>query len=323
MTAEELKRALAEYQSAYDDIGITLYALLKDTETLEPVKLDIEAAALGGLKDLFMQSLGEIIFDNEELSVVNLSSSDERLDAIYCYDLEVPPELSVMEAVVTQDGLPSLNLNDKSLSSIRALLVEIGNDVGQIVLYKAMAPVNIFGRTGFFLKKSASRLEQLSDEFLRVSAGFQMFRINGTLMVVDLASLERSFGFHDVIKREAAAGLAAIEDRELISNPDVLRELVDDVKYARKLTKVAKSSPVLKAGVSNTNIIRFCQTFPNLVGKIRFNEAQDKIELDTNVSKDLFIKLLMDDFLTSELTSFHYTSLAKDSVENVTPVQDE
>ncbi|PKM06963.1 MAG: DUF4868 domain-containing protein [Gammaproteobacteria bacterium HGW-Gammaproteobacteria-4] len=323
MTAEELKAAIAEIQADYDNIGVAVYALLKDAETSQPVKLDIEHEALEGLKSLFMESLRETISDNEEIAVLNLSSSDERLDAIYVYDLEVPAELAALETVITQDDLPLLDLNDQSLSSIKALLIEIGNNIGQIVLYKAMAPVNIFGRTSFFLKKSASRFEQLNDEFLRVSAGFQMLRINGTLLVIDLGALERSFGFHDVIKREAAVGLAAIESAKLVSNPEVLHELIDDVKYARRLTKVAKSSPVLKAGVSSANIIQFCQTFPNLVGKIRFNEAQDRILLDTKVSKDLFIKLLMDDFLTSELTRFHYTSVAKDSVDDVAPMEEQ
>lgn len=320
MTAEELKAAIAEFQADYDNIGVAVYALLKDDAASRPVKLDIEHEALEGLKSLFMESLRETISDNEELAVLNLSSSDERLDAIYVYDLEVPAELAALETVITQDDLPLLDLNDQSLSSIKALLIEIGNNIGQIVLYKAMAPVNIFGRASFFLKKSASRLEQLNDEFLRVSAGFQMLGINGTLLVIDLGALERSFGFHDIIKREAAVGLAAIKRAELVSNPDVLRDLIDDVKYARRLTKVAKSSPVLKAGVSSANIIQFCQTFPKLVGKIRFNEAQDRILLDTKVSKDLFIKLLMDDFLTSELTRFHYTSIAKDSVDDEAPV---
>ncbi|MNP87147.1 hypothetical protein D3C76_1878450 [compost metagenome] len=32
--------------------------------------------------------------------------------------------------------------------------------------------------------------------------------------------------------------------------------------------------------------------------------------------KDLFIKILMDDVLTSQLTDFYYESVAKDEVEN-------
>ncbi|HGW1475718.1 TPA: Kiwa anti-phage protein KwaB-like domain-containing protein, partial [Escherichia coli] len=52
-----------------------------------------------------------------------------------------------------------------------------------------------------------------------------------------------------------------------------------------------------------------------LKGKIRFTEDGTQILLDTKVSKDLFIKLLMDDFLISELTESYYNSIAKDTVE--------
>ena len=73
----------------------------------------------------------------------------------------------------------------------------------------------------------------------------------------------------------------------------------------------------MKSGIPNNEIIQFCQNFPTLTGKIRFNEAADKIILDTKVSKDLFIQLLMDNFLTSELTKSYYASVAKDSINKV------
>jgi len=316
MNAEELKIALQAYYDDYANIGISVYAIIKDTDNPGPFKLDIEANAAGGLKELFIQSLRSGISDRNEVSVLNLSSADERVDAIYVYDLDIPEELLSLETVTSQDNLPLLNLNEQSLFSIKVLLIEIGNNISQLVLYKTMAPVNIFGRTNFFLWKSESRLKRLTDEFLRVSAGFQMLRLNGTLLVLDLGVLEKNFGFHEVIKREAALGVSAIDSAKLVVNPYVLHELLDDMKYARRLTKIAKASPVLRAGISGTEIVRFCQVFPKLAGRIRFNDAKDQIFLDTKVSKDLFIKLLMDDFLTSELTKFHYASIAKDSVEN-------
>ncbi len=315
MNAEELKAALQPFYDNYDEIGVSVYAILKSQDGTGPKKLDIEAEALLGLKALFMQSLREEIADRDGLAVLNLSTSDERIDAIYVYDIEVPAELSAMENVSESDDFPLLDLVQCDLSDIKALLIEIGNNVGQIVLYKTMAPVNIFGRASFFLKKSRHRLEQINDEFLRISSGFQLLRINGELLVIDLSAIERSFGFHEVITREAALGITSIEAMDLIQNPAALRELLDDVKYARRFTKVAKSSPVMKAGVTNTSIINFCKTFPKLIGRIRFNDAEDKILLDTKVSKDLFIKLLMDDFLTSELTNYHYESVAKDNAE--------
>lgn len=315
MTTVELKAALQSYYDDQANIGVCVYALMKDTKNPGPFKLDIEADAEAGLKTLFMQSLRDEISSKDDLSVLALSSADERVNAIYVYDLEIPEELTSLETVIAQDDLPVLDLNEASLSSIRALLIEIGNNAGQLVLYKTMAPVNIFSRSSFFLLKHESRLKRLEDEFLRVSAGFQMMRINGNLLVLNLEALEHNFGFHDVIKKEAALGIDAIVSAELLTNPDVLRELIDDVKYARRLTKIAKVSPVLKAGISGASIVQFCKTFPNLVGRIRFNDENNKVILDTKVSKDLFIKILMDDFLTSELTKFHYASVAKDAVE--------
>ena len=140
-------------------------------------------------------------------------------------------------------------------------------------------------------------------------------RINDELLVMDLGAIEKSFGFHEIITREAAAGVAAIEALGLLENPEVLLDLIGDVKYARRFTKVARSSPVIAAAVPNNTIINFCKNFPKLAGKIRFNAAEDRVLLDTQVSKDLFIKLLMDNFLTSELTQRHYESVAKDLAE--------
>lgn len=315
MRIDELRAALQEFYEKYDEIGVTVYAILKDQEDAAPKKVDIEADAIEGLKALFIQSLKDTLTEKEDLSVLNLSTSDERIDAIYLYDIEVPEELLTMEKVIAQDDLPLLDLAESELSNIKALLIEIGNNERQMVLYKTMAPVNIFGRKSFFLKKTRHRMEKIEDEFLRVSAGFQLLRINEQLFVIDLSAIEKSFGFHEVIKREAVLGLTAVESMRLIQNPEILHELLEDVKYARRLTKIAKASPVIAKAIPNDSIINFCKNFPKLSGRIRFNEAEDKIILDTKVSKDLFIKLLMDDYLTSELTALHYESVAKDSAE--------
>lgn len=313
MNIEELKDTLQFHYDNYDEIGVSVYAILKDEEN--PVKLDIENNALGGLKTLFLDSVQKTVLDNENLNILNLSSSDERMDAIYLYDVDIPDELSCINRVISTDNLPLMNIADTTLSDVQALLIEIGNNENQVVLYKTMAPINIYGRASFFLKKSETRLTQIDDEFLRISPNFQLMKVNDDLFVLDLKSLEKNFGFHEVIKREATLGVTAIETMLLVENAEVLHELIDDVKYARKFTKVAKSSPVIKARIPNQNIINFCKAFPKLIGKIRFNQGEDKILLDTKVSKDLFIKVLMDDFLTSELTTFHYESVAKDGVD--------
>ncbi|WP_373032870.1 anti-phage protein KwaB [Sulfurovum sp.] len=318
MNIEELRENLQYHVDNVDDIGITVYVLLKNDDSFTPKKLDIKAASLPELKVMFIQSLKENIINEDELSVLNLSSSDERLNTIYLYDLEVPEELAVMETILASDDHALFNIAEDDISLVKAFLIEIGDNENQAVLYKTLAPVNIFGRSSFFLKKSEERFEKINDEFLRISGGFQLMRLNDKLFVLDLKTIEKFFGFHDVIVREASIGLDAVEAINILENPETLRELVSDVKYARRFTKVAKSSPVLKLGISNDRIINFCKTYPGLAGRFRFNTNEEKLQLDTQVSKDLFIKLLMDDFLTSELTEYHYSSEAKDSVDVVT-----
>lgn len=316
MNKDELDEALQPF-FADDQIGILVYAVLKGDDP-SPKQLDIEADALVGLKEMFLATIRNEIVNNGDLTVMNLSDSDERRNVIYEYDLDIPDELTVLQSVTATDEVELLGLANATLANIKALIIEIGNNDGQLVLYKTMAPINIFGRGSFFMIKHETRLEQIDEEFLRVSPGFQLLSVNDTLFVVDITTLEKYFGFHDVVRREAEAGLVAIEAMDVIENPEELRALINDVKFARRLTKVARTSPVIQQGVANDSIIQFCREFPKLAGRIRFNEDEDKILLDTQVSKDLFLNLLMDNYLTSELTRLHYESLAKDSAENET-----
>jgi hypothetical protein len=164
------------------------------------------------------------------------------------------------------------------------------------------------------LWKSNQRFERFKDQMLRISSRFQVLRVAGELIIIDLSAIEKSFGFHDVITREATASLSVIEKMELVSNMDSLAELVSDVSFARKLTKVAKSSPVIKLKIPNENIIAFAKSHPLTKKKMRLSEDGKQFNLDTRVSKNLFIKILNDDLLTSELTKLYYDSLAKNGI---------
>ncbi|HED3392552.1 TPA: DUF4868 domain-containing protein [Enterobacter hormaechei subsp. steigerwaltii] len=313
MDKKDLDDNLSYYINNKDDVSVIIYAILKSSP--DAYRMDIEASAQDSLKELLLDSIKNNIIDDGDLSVLPLSSADERNNVIYQYDIGWPDELTSMQNMLGQPGEAVFDFKTQQIEDIRVLLVCIGNADQQIVLYKTMAPVNIFSRTGFFLKKSATRLEEIKDDFFRVSDNFQIIKVENDLYVVDLKLIEKMFGFHEVIKKEATLGMTAIEGMNIITDIEVIKELIDDIKYARKLTRIAKSSPVILAKIENEKIIEFCKTYPVLINRIRFNEDGTKIALDTKVSKDLFIKILMDDFLTSQLTQFYYESLAKDAVK--------
>lgn len=62
-------------------------------------------------------------------------------------------------------------------------------------------------------------------------------------------------------------------------------------------------------------IKNFIENYEPLKGKFKFNEDRTKFDLNTKKSQNLFLKLLNDDFLISQLTSLYYESSSKDPVE--------
>jgi len=312
MNKQELNTALEFLNAPQGELQVIFYAVIDGLD--EPKKLDIKSEDLPELRNLFVNAIKSFVIDKTDFVVLPLSSADERGKCFYQYDLEIPQELELLENVIGNDNLQNFNFSSNQLSGIDSLIIVLADDNHEISLFKKLSPVEIVGRGGFMLWKSNQRFERFKDQMLRISSRFQVLRVAGELIIIDLSAIEKSFGFHDVITREATASLSVIEKMELVSNMDSLAELVSDVSFARKLTKVSKSSPVIKLKIPNENIIAFAKSHPLTKKKMRLSEDGKQFNLDTRVSKNLFIKILNDDLLTSELTKLYYDSLAKDGI---------
>ena len=309
MTKEELSNSLAFINFPDGELCINLYACLANNS----IKLlDVNNDDLPPIMEMFKMSLNRLVINNE-YSIVDLSSADERANCIYLYDLQLPNELEVLNSVINNDDIERLNLNKDSFTEIKSLAILLADNSHEIVLYKKMFPIEIIGKRGYLLWKANDQFKRFAGQLLRISDNFHVMKVDRQFFILDLQTIERAFGFYEVIKKEALSNLQRIKDIDIISNVEVLDELADDVTFARKLTKVAKNSPIIKHNIPNENIVRFSQTHPALRNKLRYDSG--KFVLDTKVSKNLFIKLLNDDFLTSELTRLYYDSIAKDNIQ--------
>lgn len=313
MTKIELDNALAFVNNPQGELQLIIYANVENE--VEPKKLDIKADDLPELRQIFITGINDFVISKNDYSVLQLSAADERGKCFYHYDLEIPDELIFLETVIGNDNLQAFNFRVNNFSSINSLIILIADDNNELTLYKKLSPVEVIGRGGHIFKKSNQRLERFDDQLLRITAKFQVMRIAEEIIIIDLSSIEKSFGFHDVITREAQLSIEAINQMQLVANIDSLNELVNNVSFARKLTKVAKYSPVIKLKIPVSEIINFAKNHPLTKMKMRYNPEGTKFNLDTRVSKDLLIKILNDDLLTSELTKLYYDSLAKDGIE--------
>ncbi len=322
MTKEELNQALQFINNPQGELQIILYTLFKNGGDIK--KIDIRVDDLPQIREIFIQGIKSYVVEKDDHVVLPLSTADERVNCFYTYDLELPDELTYLESVIGNDDLDNFNFQDDQLSEIDALIVILADNDFEISLFKKLTPVEVVGRGGYMLWKSNERFERFDEQLLRITPRFQVIRVNNEVVIIDLNTIEKSLGFHDVITREASASLDVIRQMEIVSNIESLEELVTDVSFARKLTRVAKNSPVIQNNIPNTDIIAFSKRYPITRNKMRYNEDESQFNLDTRVSKDLFIKILNDDLLTSELTRLYYDSLAKDGVgiENVDENQD-
>lgn len=312
MNKQELNEALAFINAPEGELQIIIYANIGGVN--EPKRLDIKEEDLTELKKLFVASIESSIISKEDHTVLPLSSADERGNCFYQYDLEVPEGLKRLETIIGNDNLSNFSLSDNQFSNIESLIIVLADTKNEISLFKKLSTVEVIGRGGFMLWKSNQRFERFKDQLLRISSSFQALRVDGEIIIIDLDAIEKEFGFHEVIIKEATKSLSVIEEKELVDNIDTLKELVSDVRFARKLTKVARNSPVIRLGIPNESIIAFAKNHPLTKKKMKYNDSQTKFHLDTKVSKDLLIKILNDDLLTSELTKLYYDSLAKDDI---------
>lgn len=312
MNKQELNEALAFINAPEGELQIIIYANIGGVN--EPKRLDIKEEDLTELKKLFVASIESSIISKEDHTVLPLSSADERGNCFYQYDLEVPEGLKRLETIIGNDNLSNFSLSDNQFSNIESLIIVLADTKNEISLFKKLSTVEVIGRGGFMLWKSNQRFERFKDQLLRISSSFQALRVDGEIIIIDLDAIEKEFGFHEVIIKEATKSLSVIEEKELVDNIDTLKELVSDVRFARKLTKVARNSPVIRLGIPNESIITFAKNHPLTKKKMKYNDSQTKFHLDTKVSKDLLIKILNDDLLTSELTKLYYDSLAKDDI---------
>ena len=102
-------------------------------------------------------------------------------------------------------------------------------------------------------------------------------------------------GYEGILMKAAQEKYTLIQRANLVDNIHELNDLIARKKYAKQLVKVKEDSPVLK--IEFAKLKEFILNHPALKRRIKFNKSQDKIKFHSNKSKELFIKLLGDDYL--------------------------
>ena len=317
MTIENLKEEISSVITA-KGCSAEFFFLLDGDEGMCVKSVDINEEDQTELAKMFTESLSNNILLNDDLSLIPISSADDRKNALYEYDLDdIPEELSNLKKIIENEDFDTFSFSDDLLKQLEGVLILIGNQDVQLAIYKHHYPITLLQKdSGFSLTKmrGSNRFQKLDQDILKIDPKFQFIKLNGKYYILDIKALERFFGFNDAIKNIATQGVENIKTSDLVMDCGVFESRLDDITFSRKLVKSASQSPVLSV-IPNREILSFTNTHPALKGKFKYSSDGSQFDLKTKKSQNLFLKLLNDDFLQSELTKKYYESVAKDNIE--------
>ena len=301
MTKEALQQKL-DGLIAQQECGMNLYFILHQQDDYILKKANVKNEALAPIKTVLRDNLLQLrqMMDEPTFAVLNLSGAEDRKNVIYQYDLEEELRpISLMKEV-------DVNLfNDGYFASY-------GVEGNHIIIYRKTFSVNLLkqGRN-LFIFKDAEQIDIVKDDIFRIDGKIDFFLLDNTTLIYNISILEKFNDFKDIVQRSARNSLQQIADADLVDDIAKLQERADsDISFARKLIKVTTNALILNV-VDKERIIQFAREHAYLSRRLKVS-ADNKFDLEKKSAQNLFIQLLDDAFLHSELSSNDYLSPGKD-----------
>ncbi len=320
MEVETLKKNTENIVS--QPISAQVFLLLKQDDQFIAKRADLENGKTETeVTKLFNEFILNRIVNNDELQLCELSTADERTNALYHYDYdEYPEELKLFKEFDINSSISNIdkfNFHKDNINSLYGYIIYLGTMENGIVLFKKHYSISLIRRDSFLLgiKKAKKRFELIQgDDILRLNGDAQLMLIDGEIYVLDTKVLEQNIKFSALINKAADETIAAIDVLGLLDDIQVLKDSAEEINFARKLSKVKKTSPIFSLNIPKETIVQFTKTTKELAGRFKYSEDGQAIRLDTKKSKDAFLKLMNDSFLRSELTNQYYETSAKDKL---------
>ncbi|MFM9903632.1 MAG: anti-phage protein KwaB [Pyrinomonadaceae bacterium] len=317
MTNEELNKKLAFLFDGKEAVSLTMYFVTEnDGGEVDVKKAKISDDARNALFDQFKGSLDEKLYSNQELLLVDISKVDEKLKATYYYDLdEKVAGLEVLSTVLNNPPDEEFDFTDDNLRDIYAIILCLGNEKEKVAIYKKQAPFKILRRRSASgrvvrLIPFDTQLIELETDVVEIGSTFDFVQYKDDLFIIRLETLEKHFEFDKVIQNIAAETVRQIGTLNFIADTNALERFLTNKTLARKLMRLRRDAPVFD--LEFEVVKNFLKGEEKLKDMFKFNADETRIELNSKVAVENFIKLLDDDFVMSQLTKIYYDAERKE-----------
>ena len=313
MTLEQLIERLHFLTLADIPIDLSMYIVMND---LSIRHANLDEASRTELKTRFLEYMNKRLA-SQELNYSPLTEYTDRNNSVCYYDLaELPLGLRVMQGVLDNENQAEFSAENDGFNQIVGFVFIIGNEANRIALYKRHHWLSVIRQSNKFMSfgQSDNGLTQITEDIIKISENFDFLQVDANVIVFSTKTLENNFGYQGILQSAARQKFDLISEAELIENIEELEELIAEKRYAKRMIGIKATTPVL--ALPFDRIRAFILGHPKLKRRLKFNNANDKIQFHTKVSKELFLDLLTDSFLYSELTKLLYHTQIKIELSN-------
>ncbi|MBV1842228.1 anti-phage protein KwaB [Photobacterium ganghwense] len=309
----EIKEKLKEITDSCT--GIKVFFLDKYNNILDS---DIENGVLDEFRDSFAKELSQKYCNNENFTTPNLSSADERNNALFVFDFDRLPHefgfLDVVNSLPANKELDKYQVRDHGLNNLKAIIIRLKSGNGNVVSFYQYIHHSqlISSGKGAFLTTHKTRVVKLEHDVLRLNHRFIFAKLGDDYLIENVKALEKELGFDKVIHAKAKEYSRSLMNMAIVDNLQKFNGMIEnETSFARKFVKVFKSSAVIEKKLSNEKVIHFAMSKQFYQERLKITDDQ-KFDLNSIQRCNTFLKLLDDEFLKSELTNQDYIVRVKD-----------
>jgi hypothetical protein len=179
-------------------------------------------------------------------------------------------------------------------------------------LLKRIMPSKVFtvgGSLSFIFKDTV--FKKLESDILTIDGTFDVLAFENMLYFENKQNFERALLYQTVKCEVAIAALVEINEIGIFENFDVVKNyLKDDQHSINKLNKI-KSRPYF-----GTLTFNHCRQIIDEYGlNLSYDERTEKFNIQNKKEAKMFVKVLNDDFLKSEMTNIKYAANSKEDLQ--------
>jgi hypothetical protein len=294
--------------------NLKLYATTKQGHTK---KVSISDEVSDSLFELFKNNITDMFLNEEKkyrLKPIEQSSEEEAKAYYYFTSETIYEKLEKLYGFNCVQNEEIFNFEETNLNDIETFYISIATEAKSITLYKKNYPINLLkrGKTLFFTKSSTS-IDEFKNDILKIDQSFQFIACDEHVVIANLSMLEKQLGYDTVITQKAREIVNTIASLGFLEDIVKLQEMTDSTRIAKKLNLIKESQvfSVIQTDVEKVKI--FISKIEDLKKSLKFN-SENKLQVNSKIGVEKFLKLLDDDYLKSELTENVYDSLNKEKV---------